>query len=314
MTTPTDSSALLQQAAAEQNQYDLHAGYWQVFHFRTRLAVLILGIFTALFGVLYRTGYASDAFGPVWPILLFGLPGLTVVLMLLIYVVNPGQRWVAYRAGAESLKTEAFLYATGSEKYRAAPEEHRGPLFQQRLASIQTLVANLQPKSLGVRLATAWKNWTSPPPPPTGGVNPPITPATSLDPETYVKDRLLPQRDWYDRRGRQHRSTQGLLGTGMVLFNVLAGVLVAIGHAEWIPVATTIVGALATYSALSNSEFLANSYRQTVLQLDRLLAAWQRGDYSGTPNGFAQFVLHVEQVIAREYTGWVQLQPNEATS
>ncbi len=311
MTTPVDDGPLLQQAADEQRRYDARASFWQRLQFRLRLAVLVLGIFTALFGVLSRGHIATEAFGSWMPFLLFGLPGLAVLLMLLIYAINPGQRWVAYRAGSESLKTETFLFATGAEKYAGVSAEQRVDRFGQRLESIGQLVADLQPHGLFVRLAAGWRNlWSRPTASPYADA--PYTPATALDPTAYLHQRLLPQRDWYDSRGQGHRSTQGWLSAGVVAFNLVAGLLALVEQVLWIPVATTVVGALATYSALSNSEFLANSYRQTVLQLNQLLDAWERGEYATTPNGFQQFVLHVEQVIAREYTGWVQLEPGEA--
>jgi len=310
MTTPAQTPALLDESARHQRDYDQAAATWQRLHFRWRIAVLVLGVFTALFGVLSRTSFGTESLGSVLPYFLFGLPAVVVLLVAVLYAVNPGQRWVAYRAGSETLKTEAFLYATAAEKYADRPAAERDALFGQRVGDIAGLVTSLQPRGVFARLAAAWRSWREKPPAPLGRIDAPMMPGAALDPATYIDLRLLPQRDWYDSRGRGHRATQGWLSAGIVGFNVVAGLLVVAGAPEWIPLATTLVGALATYSALSNAEFLANSYRQTVLQLDQLRAAWQRGDYG--PDGFAQFVLHVEQVIAREYTGWVRPEAGEA--
>jgi hypothetical protein len=315
---------LLSQASAEQARYDNNAYSWQLTHLRARLGVLVLGVLTALVGVArsYGTlrpenlgglfgGGGNEALSTATLIVLGTLPVLAAVISLLNFAFNPGQRWVAYRTGSESLKTEAFLFATSAEPYSQCPTpKDRRQLFEANLGRIARLVEGLQPPDLWTRLAGLFPMWERQLDEKRHVVGAPQTPANDLDATAYLEQRLRPQRDWYDRRSKDHRQTQMVMAALVFLTNTAAGAMAFMGEYHWVPLLMTVVGALTAYSGMTNAEFLANSYRQTVQQLNDLEAAWLAGAYPA--DRFSDFVQRVEQVIAREYTGWVHAQPAAA--
>jgi hypothetical protein len=314
----------LRQAGAEQAAYDHDAYRWQLTHFRARLAVLVLGVLTALVGVARSYdalkperlggvfgGGGNEALSTATLIFIGTLPVLAALISLWNFAYNPGQRWVAYRTGSESLKTEAFLFATSAEPYsECATDSDRRQLFGANMLRIAKLVDSLQPPTFWARLLSFLPktDHQAPASKPAAGVK--DTPASSIDPTQYLEQRLRPQRDWYDRRSKEHRRTQVTLAVLVFLTNAAAGAMVFWGEYHWVPLLMTIVGALTAYSGMTNAEFLANSYRQTVQQLNDLEAAWVGGSYPESK--FPDFVQRVEQVIAREYTGWVHAQPAAA--
>lgn len=322
----TSTPELLRQASEQQSQYDREAYRWQLIHFRARLAVLVLGVLTALVGVARSYGalsgerlcivfqlHTADYEKPLNTALTFlgVLPATAALISVLLFVYNPGQRWVAQRTGSESLKTEAFLFATGAEPYSECPTpSDRRRLFEANVDRIAKLVAELQPPSVGARLASFWSKGERELDAARHVAGVPDTPSGELDPTNYLEQRLRPQRDWYERRSKDHRRTQMVLGALVFFTNAGAGALAFLGDFHWVPLLMTVVGALTAYAGMTNAEFLANSYRQTVKQLNDLEAAYKAGAYPASR--FPEFVQRVEQVIAREYTGWVHAQPAAA--
>jgi hypothetical protein len=145
--TDSVNSALLLRAEEQMNEFDRKAVFWQNFHIRTRVLILVLGVLTALCGVWHTWLPKTDETWRDW--LRYGtivLPALAVVLGAALTWMRTARRWVAYRAGGEMIKTESFLYATGCEKY-GTPE--RDVTFERRLAEADILVQRLQKRHRG---------------------------------------------------------------------------------------------------------------------------------------------------------------------
>jgi hypothetical protein len=290
MSAPIDPTQL-QRAIALQADLDRQARSWQGLHLGGRLLILVLGVLTA--GVVALRGSAGlEAWRLPLQVASVIMPLLAIGLVGLLSLYRPGRRWVAYRSGAEAVKVEAFLYATESEKYQA---EEAGIVFGRRLQEIEDLVTELlRPPAF-------------PPPPPAapaqvtaGGM-----PSAGLTPEAYVVGRVRDQECWYRRRSAQMERRQILLAGLVALAMLAAAGLGWWGLGPWVAVMTTVVGALSTFAALTAASFLASSYRGTAERLARLAGDWRAGAYGDAPDAFSRFVVQVEQIIAREHSGWV---------
>ena len=93
-------------------------------------------------------------------------------------------------------------------------------------------------------------------------------------------------------------------GAGVVLAAV-AGALPGSHLAAWTAAATTIAAAFATHLAAEQHQRIAASYASTADQLDRLIADVDPAITD--PDRQAQFVLGVEQVLAAQNSGWMDL-------
>jgi hypothetical protein len=74
-----------------------------------------------------------------WVVL--AVPTLTAAVTVLTGMVNAPRLWIANRTGAETLKSEAFLYAAGAEKYATDRPES---VLRRRMLEVEQLVDDLQ--------------------------------------------------------------------------------------------------------------------------------------------------------------------------
>jgi hypothetical protein len=97
---------------------DERANFWRTLHFRVRMAVLLLGLLTAVAGALALSFPATEAVArPILNTISILSPLLAALLTALLGMFNMAKKWVAYRAAAETLRSEAFLYAASAEDY-----------------------------------------------------------------------------------------------------------------------------------------------------------------------------------------------------
>lgn len=106
--------------------YDGKSGSAQRWFKRLRAAEIV---FAAAIPVLASFAEGNALIGPLMGI----LGALVVVLAGLLSLQQYQERWVEYRATAESLKHEKYLYLTGTDPY-AGPDAF--PLLVQRVEAL----------------------------------------------------------------------------------------------------------------------------------------------------------------------------------
>jgi hypothetical protein len=117
----------LEQRLDDQIQwYDGKSGSAQRWFKRLRAAEIV---FAAAIPVLASFAEGNAFIGPLMGI----LGALVVVLAGLLSLQQYQERWVEYRATAESLKHEKYLYLTGTDPY-AGPDAF--PLLVQRVEAL----------------------------------------------------------------------------------------------------------------------------------------------------------------------------------
>jgi cytochrome c551/c552 len=198
--------------------------------------------------------------------------------------------WTGARAASEALKAEVYRYLIRVKPYDGAERTER---LDAQLEVIQT---RGQPWLVDQQLISP--------------DNTPLPAVTTF--AGYLAERAQRQANWHRdkiaehiRKARTLRICQlAATGAGVVLAAV-AGALPGSHLAAWTAAATTIAAAFATHLAAEQHQRIAASYASTADQLDRLIADVDPAITD--PDRQAQFVLGVEQVLAAQNSGWMDL-------
>ena len=141
-----------------------------------------------------------------------------------------------------------------------------------------------------------------------------------MDDETYLKERLGDQLDWYEKRSGQNKQWFMRLSVGHVAISATIILLVSIYDGSGIAprVAIGALGVLATTisGALSIAKHQENwiQYRTTAESLKHELFMYQTGfgPYAGDAP-FPILVDRVEGLISKEHSAWVNVQGQQPT-
>ena len=123
----------------------------------------------------------------------------------------------------------------------------------------------------------------------------------------YREQRLGGQRDWYRRRGGEHRRTARTWGSVAVVLQLGGLAAAALKGLDVIeldllsPFATAAAGALA-WLAAGDYQKTARAYGLTTLELDMTLEA---ASQITSEEEWARFVADAEQTMSREHTTWL---------
>jgi hypothetical protein len=195
--------------------------------------------------------------------------------------------WTRARSVAEAIKSEVYLYLAAAGDYAA-----RYGAFDRLAEQVERFEEGAA--DLYVR-ATAFKAKSR-------------TPPAVVDAKTYKLKRVKEQIDGYylptarklDRRIRNARLLVVLLGAIGSAFAVAAGKFELSGLAVWVPVLTSITGAITTHVTAERWDLLRLEYSRTALQLSHLLSSFERRKL--TPG---EFVVACEAVITAQNEAWV---------
>jgi hypothetical protein len=133
--TDVASRVLLERAAQLSEGWSRQAEFWRQVHFRGRMQVLYAGLFTALVGAgVTSLGLTNTEAGLFFKALAVLAPLMAAFATAYLGMANVARKWVAFRAAAEMLKSEAYLYAAGVEHY-AGPD--RDQVLEERLRALQ---------------------------------------------------------------------------------------------------------------------------------------------------------------------------------
>jgi len=238
-----------------------------------RLRVLILSIVGALFGTICQqlsgAGLAGGKFS--W------LPGFSGILSALALalaayfgkeILDPvrERNWVRARSMAESLKTEAYLFAANALPYNKTDAIDR--LFgrtEELLESVNDLPAKTIPseeKSKG------------------------LLPG-SISVEQYIQKRVNDQIDAFyipsAIKNEQIVKIGGKIGLGLGALAAILGALGATGWtAAWVAVVTTTTLAITAYLYAGRYQYLVISYQATARRLELLRSRWQASAMAAT--------------------------------
>jgi hypothetical protein len=256
---------------------------------RQAISVLVITCAAAFFGALASIHWPNDGFILVTTSLAAAiLVGIGTLLGRYILDANAQQQWIQARATAESIQSECYRYAARCGEYASKDAAQR---FKDRIdafsaaATSKGLFADAQARAA-----------------------PPRRPAPAIDmtADWYRTNRLIEQRDWYQKRSGEHASTAGRLRNISFALGSVATALGAVSAAHivnwvapFVAMMTTVMTSVAAYGALGRQVYLAASYSEMASQVDRLVALNREGDLSDE-----KLVEAGEDLLSSEHRAW----------
>lgn len=202
--------------------------------------------------------------------------------------------WYDGRAVAESAKTLTWKYAVGGEPFEVM-EPDAQTAYDRALAAVVKEIHTLR-GSVAAPARTSESEKLR------------LLREEPLEArrEVYREQRLKDQRDWYGRRGGEHRSTARTWQVLAVVLQVAGLVGALLKGADIVQVdllsvfATAGAGAVA-WLAAGDYVKTARAYELTTLELNRVLGIVNS---IGEEAAWATFVADAEQAMSREHTAW----------
>lgn len=207
--------------------------------------------------------------------------------------------WLIYRAGAEEIKKEIYIYRTILPK-----DKSRRDYLERRLGEIQRKVyRNLGgeyaledykgpvPESYHRDLAKKDSSQKKPSGDP--GFH-------DLDGEEYVSHRLKNQLDWHNKKILQRQRERLTMTIAILAAGAGGAMLAAFGGflAIWVAMTASITAALLGWQELKKVDEIIKNYSKVGLELNILYNHWQNLEPAErTPQEFEKMVLGCERVL-----------------
>jgi len=303
----------------------------------TRKWIAGLGIVATLFAILTQEFFRTfDVLNPpepgkepfVVPFLGYFTLGLAVkILFIAIPIIASAfaafatkfystGSWLIYRAAAEEIKKEIYIYRTLLPK-----DKSRRDYLERRLGEIQRKVyrnlggeygleeykgdlpasyAREQAKEASKKNKTATETSNKPESDPS-----PKKPSSDpgfhdLDGEEYVTYRLKNQLDWHNKKIKKFKDDRFAMTIAILAFGGAGAMLAAFGGglAVWVALTASITAALLGWQELRKVDDIIKNYSKVVLELNILYNHWQSLEPAErTGQEFEKMVLGCEQVL-----------------
>jgi hypothetical protein len=265
--------------------------------YRIRKWIAWLGILATLFAIL-----AQDIVGDApWPAAGAVLPWVVKILFILIPIVASAFAafatrvysngdWLIYRAGAEEIKKEIYVFRTILPK-----DKTRRDYLEKRLNEIQRKIF----RNLGGEFA--YEEYKGPLPKNYKKEKPDSDPGFhDLTGDEYAKFRVRQQVDWHNNKIMQRRTERHLLMVSILFVGGAGAFLAALGGplAIWVAITASITAALLGWQELRKVDETIKNYGKVVLELSILYEHWENLEpEERTPAEFEKMVLSTERVL-----------------
>ena len=205
------------------------------------------------------------------------------------------REWVLSRGIAEALKSEAYRYLSRVPPYASAQQVDNDETLSQRAGEYRDRITlgsflRLDDTERAKGLPEDW-----------------------LTMDAYLQVRVRDQIEYYEKNAQLNservdrlRGTTIGLGALAVVLGAAHGVYKEmVSIAAWIPVVTSISGAVTTHIFAGRFQFLAQTYETMVSRLNRLTESWERVPDADKPLRQAEFVTRFEEILLVENKQWV---------
>src|SRR5215208_2818 len=216
--------------------------------------------------------------------------------------------WLIYRAGAEEIKKEVYLYRTILPR-----DKTRRDYLEKRLGEIQRKVF----RNLGGEFA--FEGYRGALPSNYNKKNPDSDPGFhDLSGDDYVIYRLKHQLDWHNNKINQRKLERRWMTIYILAFGGLGAILAALPgiFAIWVALTASITAALLGWQELRKVDETIKNYSKVVVELSILYTHWQSLEpKERTAAEFEKMVLGAERVLwtqNREYIRSMQEALREA--
>jgi hypothetical protein len=271
--------------------------------YNIRSWIVWLGILATLFAILTQQVFPEplNTLNPPFAyyatlglgvkVLFVALPILASALAALATRLYSNGSWLIYRAGAEEVKKEIYIYRAILPKDTA-----RRDYLEKRLGEIQGKVLhNLGGKKF------AFEGYKGSLP---SNYN---RKKTDSDPgfhdltgEEYVRYRLKTQLEWHNSRVNQRKSERRWMAIYVLSVGGLAALLAALGglFGIWVALAASVTAALLAWQELRSVDAIIKNYSKVVVKLSGLYNHWQLLETDErTTAEFEKMVLGCEHVL-----------------
>lgn len=261
---------------------------------RLNYGLIILG---SLFAVLASfVPQARNVTAIISAILLF----LGTLISAMLKTFKLGKKWFQARAIAESVKTLAWRYMTGSNLFEIelSPKEADGNFCKKIMEILQNS------HDLGHIIAGCQN--------PNAQITDMMRSIRSKNLEDrkniYIEFRIKNQLNWYTKKAKwnSRRAFVWLsLGTAMQAMATIAAILLASNH-NWkinlVPLFTTLAMVFISWANVKKHDELSDSY---AIAAQELLSALSLSIYIDKDAELCTYVNDAERIISREHTMWV---------
>ncbi len=253
------------------------------------IAAAIVGAFT-LTDTVFKTALAIAS-----AILLTAGICITVIERL----VKPERVWYDGRAIAESVKTVAWQYMTGSGQYSI---DQGGKADEAFLSAVHTLL--LERKTFASRLGSQYQAGQQ--------ITGKMKKIRSLNFDErkaiYLSERIEDQRVWYSKKTETNRRSAARLFIATIVAQFVAIIfaftlgLLQSSIIQLTGVFTTLATAFMAWNQMKRNEELAQSYG---LATQELIFIYEQAAQVKTEEELSNYVISSENAISREHKMWL---------
>jgi len=300
MNENTSRNPLLETAWRRYAALDDNASSVKKQYMRMRWLATLLGVLAVLFAILVDkyTDQVPAIAGIVLRVLLILTPIVISVIAAYSNKFQQGQNYLSYRAAAEGILKEIYIYRTANKK-----EPNRDSLLSNRLAGIQR---DLYRGAGGELVLPEYE----------GDVPPYYSPDDEKsDPgfkdlagEEYLVYRLENQLNWHTMENLKMQRDRKRIQWAILTFGGVGAFLAAWGGnlAVWVAFTAAISSALIGWDELRGLDIKVRNYSQVILELNLLRDRWfTLRDTGSTDDITAQLAIKAERILFDQNLEWV---------
>jgi hypothetical protein len=270
-----------------------------------RRQIALLGILATFFAILTQAFFSdlensffpySASIGIAVQMLFVATPVLGSILAAYATRFYSNGDWVLYRAGAEQIQKEIYLYRTVHKR-----NPKRSQLLERRLDNIQRQLY----RNLGVEnpFLDGYKGRI---PPYYYPEDPNSDPGfADLTGEEYSRYRLESMLSWYKRKIPLYKEERSRMTIFILVLGAVGSVLAALGGAMsiWVALTGLIFLALVYWQGLRNLDVVIADYSNVAIELTRLSDRWRNLEpQERTEKEFHEMVLECENILVSNRT------------
>lgn len=236
--------------------------------YRIRRWILALGVIATLFAILTETLFSDSEslLGLVVKVVFVATPVLASVLAAFSSKFYADGHWLTYRAGAENIKKEIYIYRTILQKNTRARA-----YLERRLGEIQRQLY----QTLGGEFA--FEVYDGPIPPSYRSEDPNTDPGFhDLTGDEYFRFRLEHQLGWHNKKILRFKRERRWMTIYILTAGGLGSVFAAWGGglSIWVAFTASITAALIGWQELRNLDKSVGNYSKVVMELTIIYDHW----------------------------------------
>jgi protein-S-isoprenylcysteine O-methyltransferase Ste14 len=222
-----------------------------------------------------------------------------ICVTIIARITKPERVWYDGRAIAESVKTLAWRYMTGSEPYATALGSKADEIF---ISSLHSLL--LERKTFAARLGSQYNREQQ--------ITEKMRQARNLSAyerkRLFLSERIDDQKQWYSRKTEANQKSATRLFILTVASQFIA-IVFAFTLGLWresiiqlTGVFTTLAAAFMAWTQMRRNEELAQSYG---LATQELIFIYEQSAQVNTEEELSNYVINSENAISREHKMWL---------